>query len=420
MVGTALSGLATAAPYLAVALLVADQLGAFKGPTYHHGGAWTAGTDGTSMAATAATEPDWRLTWGAYNSDRSSGYDSAAKSISEGLIKQLAVSSTSLGGLGQYKVSSRFVSDNDDWSEGAVRIMDATGRRLVDFEKRYTANGSAAMEEFAKDIPRMLYQALQKTSLSPVATAMLNAVNPMTASLEELTASLSQAQTVMAVMSVSTDDVLKSVAEAGMTATEVWYASGDKLRDMAASASLSVEALVAGLKERYDAEIALLANLQSVSKATTQTIGDSIRNLKYGLLDTEGQYAMLDSEAARYMDTLRTLTDPTLISDYVGKLNATLNTAFALVPDGLKADEAQAFIDRFQTVENLAQSRIEAARQQAIADQQSLAATIGNAIINAFGGVAPAIEEAAKTIPRSINIRLFGASPAQVQTEVGY
>lgn len=421
MVGTALSGLATAAPYLAVALLVADQLGAFKGPTYHHGGAWTAGTDGTSMAATAATEPDWRLTWGAYNSDRSTGYDTAAKSISEGLIKQLAVTSTSLGGLGQYKVSSRFVSDNDDWSEGAIRIVDAAGKRVVDFEKRYTANGAAAMEAFAEDVPRMLYKALQKTDLSPVANAMLRSIDPMTASLEELTASLSQAQTVMAVLSVSTDDVLKSAAEASMTATEAWYASGDKLRALAASASMSIDTIVAGLKERYDAEIALLANLDAVSKQTTQTVSESIRNLKFGLLDTEGQYAMLDAEAARYMDTLRTLTDPTLIAEYVGKLNGTINQAWGLIPDGVKEDTAQAFIDRFTQLETLAQTRIESARQQAIDDQKQLATVISTAIIDAFGGVAPAIQEAADSIPKTISISFLGSGARNVATtEVGY
>jgi len=421
MVGTALSGLATAAPYLAVALLVADQLGAFKGPTYHHGGAWTAGTDGTSMAATAATEPDWRLTWGAYNSDRSSGYDTAAKSISEGLIKQLAVTSTSLGGLGQYKVSSRFVSDNDDWSEGAIRIVDAAGKRVVDFEKRYTANGAEAMKAFAEDVPRMLYKALQKTDLSPVANAMLRSIDPMTASLEELTASLSQAQTVMAVLSVSTDDVLKSAAEASMTATEAWYSSGDKLRALAASASMSIDTIVSGLKERYDAEIALLANLDAVSKQTTQTVSESIRNLNFGLLDTEGQYAMLDAEAARYMDTLRTLTDPTLIAEYVGKLNGTINQAWGLIPDGIKEDTSQAFIDRFTQLETLAQTRIESARQQAIDDQKQLASVISTAIIDAFGGVAPAIQEAADSIPKTISISFLGSGARNVATtEVGY
>lgn len=421
MVGTALSGLAAAAPYLAVALLVADQLGAFKGPTYHHGGAWTAGTDGTSMAATAATEPNWRLTWGAYNSDRSTGYDTAAKSISEGLIKQLAVTSTSLGGLGQYKVSSRFVSDNDDWSEGAIRIVDAAGKRVVDFEKRYTANGAEAMKAFAEDVPRMLYKALQKTDLSPVANAMLRSIDPMTASLEDLTASLSQAQTVMAVLSVSTDDVLKSAAEASMTATEAWYSSGDKLRALAASASMSIDTIVSGLKERYDAEIALLANLDAVSKQTTQTVSESIRNLKFGLLDTEGQYAMLDAEAARYMDTLRTLTDPTLIAEYVGKLNGTINQAWGLIPDGIKEDTSQAFIDRFTQLETLAQTRIESARQQAIDDQKQLATVISTAIIDAFGGVAPAIQEAADSIPKTISISFLGSGARNVATtEVGY
>ena len=120
------------------------------------------------------------------------------------------------------------------------------------------------------------------------------------------------------------------------------------------------------------------------------------------------------------MDVLRTLTDPQQITDYVGKLNDTLNAAWAIVPDGVKQDEAQAFIDRFSQVEQLAQSRIESARQQALDDQQAMANTISNAIITAFGGVAPAIEEAAKTIPRTISVTVQAASGTVARTEIGY
>ena len=189
---------------------------------------------------------------------------------------------------------------------------------------------------------------------------------------------------------------------------------------MARHGALSLDDMLGYAKSYYDTQVNLLAALNTAGRSVGETLQGSVRNLKYGLLDAEGQYNMLDQEAARYMDVLRGLTDPQQITDYVAKLNDTLNAAWAIVPDGVKQDEAQAFIDRFSQVEQLAQSRIESARQQALDDQQAMANTISNAIITAFGGVAPAIESAAKTIPRTISISVQAATGLRTQTEIGY
>ena len=146
----------------------------------------------------------------------------------------------------------------------------------------------------------------------------------------------------------------------------------------------------------------------------------SRRNLRYGIADDTGKYTMLDQEAARYMDVLRSLTDPELIQNYAAKLNETISTAWNLVPAGLQADQADAFLARYDQAESLIQTRLQAARQKTIDDQQAMAATIGTAIVSAFAGVAPAIEDAAKTIPRSISISVQAASGLAAQTEIGY
>ena len=78
-VGSAISALSAAAPYLAVGLLAAQQLGVFSGPTYHHGGAYQADTAGNSTRLTNSTPglAGFDLGWGAYNSDRSAAFDDA-------------------------------------------------------------------------------------------------------------------------------------------------------------------------------------------------------------------------------------------------------------------------------------------------------------------------------------------------------
>lgn len=421
-VGSALSGLATAAPYLAAGLLVAKQLGAFKGATYHKGGAYLADTAGNTQQATAANLPDFALTWGAYRSDRLAGYDQATKSISLGLATQIASSVAAYGGNSQRRltVGSRFASDNDDWSEGAIRILDAAGNKVFDFTKRYTSNATKALEEFAADAPRALIGALKATDLADEFDALFRSVDPLTASLEDLNTVMQKAATVSQIMGTLTANTLDAAALQGASPTALFRQSSDALRDMARQGALSLDDMLGYAKSYYDTQVNLLAALNTAGRSVAETLQGSVRNLKYGLLDSEGQYNMLDQEAARYMDVLRGLTDPQQITDYVAKLNETLNAAWAIVPDGVKQDEAQAFIDRFSQVEQLAQSRIESARQQALDDQQAMANTISNAIITAFGGVAPAIESAAKTIPRTISISVQAATGLRAQTEIGY
>ena len=421
-VGSTLSSLATAAPYLAAGLLVAQQLGAFKGPTYHKGGAYLADTAGNTQQATAANLPDFALTWGAYRSDRLAGYDQATKSISLGLATQIASSVAAYGGNSQRRltVGSRFASDNDDWSEGAIRILDEAGNKVFDFTKRYTRNATKALEEFAADAPRALIGALKATDLADEFDALFRSVDPLKASLEDLNTVMQKAATVSQIMGTLTANTLDAAALQGASPTALFRQSSDALRDMAQQGALSLDDMLGYAKSYYDTQVNLLAALNTAGRSVGETLQGSVRNLKYGLLDSEGQYNMLDQEAARYMDVLRTLTDPQQITDYVGKLNDTLNAAWAIVPDGVKQDEAQAFIDRFSQVEQLAQSRIESARQQALDDQQAMANTISNAIITAFGGVAPAIESAAKTIPRTISISVQAATGLRTQTEIGY
>lgn len=195
--GSVMSGLATAAPYLAVALLVAQQLGAFKGPTYHHGGAYMADTDGTLTKANSSNFTDFNLGWGAYTVDRSSGFDDAMLAMSQGVAKQIEASIKAYGGqTGNLTVGTRFASDNDDWSEGAIRIVNEAGERVYDFTKRYTSDSGKALQQFGEDSTRALLATLKATDLNDEFDALFAGVDPLKNSVAELNAVLERASAI--------------------------------------------------------------------------------------------------------------------------------------------------------------------------------------------------------------------------------
>lgn len=192
--GGALSAISSAAPYIAAAALALNALGAFKGSTPHRGGAYVAGTDGSGYAATAANTPNFGLTWGAYRSDRSAGVDAATKALSEGIAKSLTEALGQFDQTGSYKVATRFASDNDDWSQGAFRVIDEAGNVLVDFSKKYTKDANKALEQFGQDTQRAIVATLREIDLGGPVNAIFDSVDPIKSSLEEIGAALQAAQ----------------------------------------------------------------------------------------------------------------------------------------------------------------------------------------------------------------------------------
>jgi hypothetical protein len=157
---------------------------------------------------------------------------------------------------------------------------------------------------------------------------------------------MQKAATVSQIMGTLTANTLDAAALQGASPAALFRQASDALRDMAQQGALSLDDMLGYAKSYYDTQVSLLGALNTAGRSVGETLQGSVRNLKYGLLDAEGQYNMLDQEAARYMDVLRGLTDPQQITDYVGKLNETLNAAWNIVPTGVKEAEAQAF-DRF-------------------------------------------------------------------------
>lgn len=280
LMGSMMSGLATAAPYLAVAMLVAQQLGAFKGPTYHHGGAYMASTDGTLTKANNSNLTDFNLGWGAYTVDRSTGYDDAMLTLSQGLAKQIDDSIKAYGGKssGALTVGSRFASDNDDWSEGAIRIVNEAGEKVYDFTKRYTSDANKALQQFGEDSTRALLATLQQTDLSDEFDALFKGIDPLKASIGEINAVMQQATAIQ--QQIST--VKNAVDSAFLTPAEQMQKAFDTLGVSAPKTVSEYQALVAAQDLNTAAGRELAVSLMSLYPQFQQ-LGDAVANQAAGL-----------------------------------------------------------------------------------------------------------------------------------------
>lgn len=196
-VSSVLGAAMAAAPYLAAAILIAQYLGAFDGPTYHHGGAYLSTTEGGFTKANDTNLPDFNLNWGAYTVDRAGGFDDAMLAISGGIAKQINQSVTRYGGkTSSMTVGARFASDNDDWSEGAIRVFNQAGQAVFDFSRRYTKDSTKALEEFGQDSVRALLATLQNADLTDEYQALFSTLDPVKASVAEITALFDRAEAI--------------------------------------------------------------------------------------------------------------------------------------------------------------------------------------------------------------------------------
>lgn len=418
--------MAAAAPYIAAAIFAAQALGAFDGATPHRGGAATS-TGGIASLATNSTLPGFGLDWGAFRSDRSAGVDSAVATVVSGLDNTLSSMLAALGlDSSGISVSGRFASDNDDASPGAIRIS-KNGEVLADVFRKFNKSAEKGFQEFAQEGERALLQALQALTADTgsLAEGIVAAVDPAVASLDAIRAALAQVSEVTGAEKAleqfsDIDGALQQVRRAGLDATAQFYLLGDELRDAARSGSLSTQQIVGALQSRYAAELQMLQSIDAASKSIGASFADSIRGIRLSVLDAAGQYEFLDNEAARYLDTLKGLTDPGLISEYASKLQGSITQAFGLLDDSEKTRLADEFVARLEQAEGVAQGRLEASRQQAIADQQELAAIMRDALTSAANQMAAQLAAAGAAIPKNIGVTVRVDSPVPAVAEVGF
>lgn len=385
-------------------------------PTYHEGGAYTASTTGGGNAATNATTPGFNLSWGAYTSDRSSQYDTVTKTLSTALANQAAGYMGLFGGaLSSLDFTTRFASDGNDWSEGGVRVADQSGKVIFDFVRRYTADASKAIDEFGADTVRAMAGALKASDLEDVFDALFDTLDPLADSVETLNAAFAESAALSQAFALTSESALAEVEGASKSAMSAFLDVGDALRDSAAAGTLSAQSILDGLQARYAAEVNVLRDINSMIESIGAGFDSSIRSAQLSVLDSEGKYAFLDAEAARYNDMLATLTDPALIGDYANRLRGSLDAAWALLDDTQRQTSLPDFLERYQAADDLAVSKLADARKQVLDDQTKLISELKVAMTEVYAQQSAAVQQIVSTIPERIALDINVNSNGSVE-----
>lgn len=308
LLGTAGGGAAGAgmiagavAPWAMGALLAAQALGAFEGSTPHTGGAYTASTSGAGMIATDSATPGFNLGWGAYRSDRSSSLDEAMKTLSSNMAKTLAQ-------YGSYAITSRFASDNNDWSEGAIRIADAAGNVIAEVSKRYTADANQAIKDFSADTGRAMLATLQKVDIAPSIDAMLDGLDPLKSSIDEINAALERA----VAWGPAGEALAASIDSAFLTPSAQLQAAFEKLDVTVPATAAQYEALVRAQDLNSEAGRALattllglypaFASVETAAAQATQAAAAQAASLQKQIWTLTGDTASLRAAALAEVD----------------------------------------------------------------------------------------------------------------------
>lgn len=387
------------------------------GGTPHMGGAYVADSAGNSYAANSSNAPGFDLEWGAYGPDRLSGFDAVAQASATGIAAQAKTLIESFGG-GSTLVTAlaKFASDSDDYSQGAIRLFDATGKKIADLDKHYTEDANDAIKDWAADTPRVLLQALQNTDLADEFDALFATLDPLKASLEEINALFTQADRVQKVFALSSESALKTVEDNAMSSYTAFMRLGDSLRTMARTGAYAADDMLAALTQRYNAEVQMLTSIGDLSLSVSAGFDDSLRSLRLSTLDNEGKYSFLDAEAARFADMINSASDPEKIAEYGQSLLRTLDESLALLSDEQRKATQDEYEKRYIEAQDAIQARLDEAKQRVMEDQTSLAETIKQAVIDSYGAAAVILDKAGSTIPSQINITVDVISG---NTEVG-
>ena len=325
-----------------------------------------------------------------------------------------------------FSVLSSFVARGGDDSTGRIFARGAGGEDLLSFNADFKA-GQAGFEQFADNFDRVILAVLGSLDgLDDSLSAIVGSVDPATAAIEDVQAALAilgEFQTALDAADAfgDIDTALAAVSRAGLDASSQFDRMRQDLIGAANAGAIGTAEILAGMQQVQGGFVQMLASIDQASQSIAERTEANIRNVQLAVLDDAGKYDFLDAEITRQLDTLKTLTDPALISDYTNRIQGNLNAAFGMLDGGEQGRLSDEFIARFQQVGDIAQQQLEAGQELAIAGQREFVSEMKTAIRTEFGAVAQQMAAAAQSIANTrigIDANVNVNVPATV--EVGF
>lgn len=145
--------------------------------------------------------------------------------------------------------------------------------------------------------------------------------------------------------------------------------------------------------ERYQTELQLLAQIQSVRSGISSLIGGSIESIRQSVMSPDELYSYLTGRAETLRGQLSSATDPEIIAQLVQQIDQLTTQAYGLVPESMRGETAGQFIQFLEGVQTVANQRLELAEQSVVQTHERLAQTIENSMKRASDALIAAAEE---------------------------
>lgn len=222
-------------------------------------------------------------------------------------------------------------------------------------------------------------------------------------------------------------DALEQIRSAGRSAWVVWSDAGAAVHSAGAAfdgSLASAQALGASTSAMYQAELAVVGQIQGLLASTSAMFGDSIRSIEMSILDSAGRYDYLRAEIDTAYAALSSAADPQVIGDLASQINRLTMEAYGLLDQGQRADVADEYTAYLREVNTLTVERLNASQAQVEDQHAAMVGAIESAMerVAARMEAAAAAQQAAASMPVTVESRVSVAvsvdAPASV--ELGY
>ncbi len=139
----------------------------------------------------------------------------------------------------------------------------------------------------------------------------------------------------------------------------------------------------------------LLLQIAQISSEIGAMFKQSAADFRLATMDASEQYAFFDQGAAAAFAELQTATDPQRIRELSAQYNQYLRSAFGLLDEQQKKDSGEQFAKLAEDADALAQARLAAAKEAAIAEAKAFGQEIKIAIVQGMEKVAADMQKAA-------------------------
>lgn len=276
-------------------------------------------------------------------------------------------------------------------------------------------------------------ETILKDRLDKIVTAIELPLADLVVGLDDLEDSLAAFGAVLSLQEFAGLDLItewQQVAEdAARTSFQVMRDQGRNIRVAARHFDGSFESLMALSQETeayFQMQMRLLSQIQAAGEQVSAIIGGSIERIAMSQMTQQEQRQYLLGQRADLMAELRTAQSPEEITRLVAEIERITSTVFDSLNEGGQRRTAEGFMEYLESVQEIAQARLDRAASEAERDAQRTQAQIseflsaGTAVVEGIGSTIPGFQGAADRMGYAADTMLTAAStPITITADYG-